>query len=494
MTGDSRDLAQTGLSRSLPLAVSVLAGLLFLVVLVTGFVGPLLLAGLVALFVVGACVQHPIVGLVLLIALTSTYAFDVGEKDLGIPSMRLLFVVLLLLSCAFSNRPVALTAIPRALLLVGGYGVLLLASVFWARDTEPVLAGAVSLLKILLLVLTVIALTPDVRALRLAVWALVLAGSVLAALSVLQHLTGSFDQNYFGFAKAPVRNIAGVTEAPRVAGPIGDPNSFAQMMVVLVPLALERYLHEHRRSRRVAAGVAALLCGVTSVLTYSRGGLVTLAVVLAVFVIRHPPQIRHVLVMGALLILVVPVVPPSYLQRVATIGQSLPGSPASRGDDGAIQGRTTQMKIAGTMFWDHALVGVGQGNYVVRFPEYNRQYGLPRELGQAPHNLYLEIAAESGLAGLVLWLVIVAAAFRSLAALKNRPVRPGEEATEGLAEGIRLALIALLVNSMFLHGSYPMAFWLLIAISLAAGQIGSEPAASKRSVTDAKGLALPAGG
>lgn len=460
----------------MPPVAAVLVGMAVAVAVGAGPSVLLLLVGLVALAVVSACIQRPAIGLVLLIALTSTYAFDVGEKDLGMQSLRLPFVVMLLVTCVFSNRAdrPPLTAIPQALLVVGGFGAFVLLSVFWAVDSEPVLVGTVSLLKILLMVLAVIALTSDARSLRIAVWSLILAGSVLAVISVVQHLTGTFDQTYLGFAKAPVRNIVGETEAPRISGPIGDPNSFAQMMVVLVPLALERCVHERRRRTRVVAGVAALLCGGTTVLTFSRGGLLSLGVVVALFMVRHPPRLRHVVISGAVLLLVLPAVPAAYIERVTSIRQSATGG-NSLSADGAIQGRTTQMKIAGAMFRDHAVLGVGQGNYVVRFPEYNRRYGLPPQLGQAPHNLYLEVVAELGLVGMALWLLILVSAFRGLSALKRRPVEPGEEATHGLAEGLRLAWVALLVNSVFLHGSYPMAFWLLVAISLAAAQVAQDP-------------------
>ena len=444
-------------------------------------IAPLLFVGLAAGIGVVLCVQRLDVGLAVLIGLTFTYAFDVGEKDHGMQSLRLPFAALLLLAWVFSQRPgeaARSTAIPRLLVVTGAYAAFLLASTFWAADPRPVFAGVISLLKILLVVLTVVALTTDLRTLRLAVWSLIIAGGALAVFSIHQHLTGSFGQDYLGFAKAPVRNIAGDTQAPRVAGPIGDPNSYAQMMVVVVPLALERFVSERRRVARIAASAAAAACGVTTILTFSRGALLSLVVVLGLFVLRHPPRIRHVVVAGALLLPLVPLLPSAYTARATSVIEVFPGSGRGSGDE-VIQARSTLMTIASDMVRDHPLVGVGVGNYVVRFPEYNRRYGLQPYLGMAPHNLYLEIAAETGLMGLGLWGLIVASAFQGLAIPKRRPESRGDEDVRGLAEGLGLALAAFLVNSLFLHGSYPMAFWLLVALSLAVGQVGAGQASAR---------------
>lgn len=435
-------------------------------------VDPLLIVALTAVPGVLLCVQRLDVGLAALIGLNFTYAFDVGEKEHGVQSLRLPFTLLLLLAFLFSQRPgqaSRATAIPRLLGVTGVYAAFLLSSTFWAADPRPVFAGTISLLKTLLVVVTVVALISDVRLLRLAVWSLIIAGSVLAVLSIQQHLTGGFAQDYLGFAQAPVRNIAGDTDAPRVAGPIGDPNSFAQMMVVLVPLALERFVNERRRVIRLLAAAAAAVCGVTTILTFSRGGLLTLAVVLGLFLIRHPPRLRHLILAAVLLIILVPALPKAYTARATSVMDALPGSRTSSSDE-VIQGRSTLMTIALDMVRDHPVVGVGLGNYVVRFPEYNRRYGLPPYLGMAPHNLYLELTSETGLVGFGFWGLIVASAFQGLA--RRRSEDPGDQAVGHMAYGLRLALIAFLVNSLFLHGSYPMAFWLLVALSFAAGQIG----------------------
>lgn len=66
---------------------------------------------------------------------------------------------------------------------------------------------------------------------------------------------------------------------------------------------------------------------------------------------------------------------------------------------------------------DHPLLGVGLNNFTVRMDEYGRVSGWVRFL-QPVHNLYLLIAAEIGLVGLVLFLCFMFSAFSLL--LKSR--------------------------------------------------------------------------
>ena len=65
------------------------------------------------------------------------------------------------------------------------------------------------------------------------------------------------------------------------AGPIGEKNRYAQIMLVLFPLAIFRFWQEKNRWLKLAAGVVmvCILSGV--ILTVSRGAFLGLVVVLA---------------------------------------------------------------------------------------------------------------------------------------------------------------------------------------------------------------------
>ena len=71
------------------------------------------------------------------------------------------------------------------------------------------------------------------------------------------------------------------------------------------------------------------------------------------------------------------------------------------------------------MVIDYPLTGIGIGNYVARYPDY-KIGPWTESIGHA-HNLYIHLAAETGLIGLGLfvifltWLIVHVAGFRSIA-------------------------------------------------------------------------------
>ncbi len=92
-------------------------------------------------------------------------------------------------------------------------------------------------------------------AMRNAVWTLLAVGAFLGGLSVFQAVTGTYSNDYFGFAQSDATNDLGVAVQglTRLAGPIGEKNRYAQIMLMLVPLALFQGWSERRRILKLAA-------------------------------------------------------------------------------------------------------------------------------------------------------------------------------------------------------------------------------------------------
>ena len=75
---------------------------------------------------------------------------------------------------------------------------------------------------------------------------------------------------------------------------------------------------------------------------------------------------------------------------------------ADESTDVSIRGRASEALAAVAMFRDEPLGGVGYGAYDRNYVEYSTPVGLdPRREERAAHSLYLEIAAELGLVGVV---------------------------------------------------------------------------------------------
>jgi len=268
----------------------------------------------------------------------------------------------------------------------------------------------------------------------------------------------------------------GIALIDRASGPIGDPNRYAQLLLVVLPWAL--YFSRHGRTPMLrlgaAAGAALILTAVA--LTYSRGAFITVALlVLCLLVWRYIKPGRLALA-GLVLIAIVAATAPGVLQRVGSIGGvSLLGKQdVQTKPDGAISGRATEMLAALAVFLDHPFLGVGPGQYV---PFYSERYQLIDEISfrhlprpREAHNLYFSIGAETGSAGLLVFFLIVGTLFVGLR-WARRFWLPRSRRRADLAVAFSLSLVAYLGTGMFLHLSFERYLWFLVAAASAATHI-----------------------
>ena len=191
-------------------------------------------------------------------------------------------------------------------------------------DTVSTIANFLSEGLLLYLLVTNVVRTP--RTLRAVVWALVLAGALMGALSVWQELTHSYHQTLWGLAQvdrtgSTVGTAAGFGKdlRPRLAGPIGEKNRYAQILLVLLPLALWLVRTETARVKRMlAAGCAFFtVCGI--LLTFSRGAAVALLVTVLVMAVLGFVRARHVALLLVAVLGLTFAVAPDYITRLQTL-------------------------------------------------------------------------------------------------------------------------------------------------------------------------------
>jgi putative inorganic carbon (hco3(-)) transporter len=308
------------------------------------------------------------------------------------------------------------------------------------------------------------------RMLTLVSWTLIVAGSLLGGLSIYQELTQTYGNDYGGFAQ--VDNIEDIfneeVERPRLGGPLGSENRYAQILAVILPLALLRVFRAPSRRQRLAAAGASLLVLGGIVLTFSRGAAVAVAAMLVLMVLLREVRLRHAVVMLAVLAVGVTLVVPAYVTRLSSLEAvtALSSETADETPDSAIVGRQTENLAAWNTFLDHPLVGVGPGAF---FREYSREYANRLDLRylrseRRGHSLYLEFAADLGMIGLGAFLVMVGTTIVFLyRASRHWRGRDPERAL--LASSFLLALFAYLASAAFLHLSYQRFFWALLALA-----------------------------
>jgi putative inorganic carbon (hco3(-)) transporter len=462
-------------------AATVVSGLLALGLLVAMLFRPELSTHLVLFVVytnvgvavaqqggVSGAVAGAIVGL---LALPLAYHLVIRREELRLDTVFALMVVLL-----------GLFAVSAALAIDP--------STAFARIVSFVVEG----LALYLLVLNVVRTLPT---LRRVVWTLLAAGSLLGGLTLFQGVTRSYEQTFLGLAQstfafeldddAPALDLApaAALEAgavTRAGGPMNEPNRFAQVLLVLLPLGLfQARFGRSRTERLLGFGAGALiLAGV--LLTYSRGAFLTLAVLVALAAALGYVRPSRIVLAAVILLIAVPVVAPGYYDRIGSITDALEVlDPAARtGAEAVARGRTTETLAAVHAFLDHPLLGVGPGHYL---PHYSVKYQLDPSIGlrylpepRRAHNLFAEMAAESGLLGL---LVFVSMPFVLLRALwsRRRELLGERPDLAFLATAFGLGILGYLGTGVFLHLAFERYYWLLLALAAATSRILSDRAA-----------------
>jgi O-antigen ligase len=338
----------------------------------------------------------------------------------------------------FADHP-ELTSLMIAFL---GWGAITL---LWAAQTGPGITALSRYLPNLLLLPIAYTAIRKRRDAKL-VLGVIVGGAVLAAV--------------FGILQPPEASIA--TEG-RATGTIGDPNELAAALLVGLALAAGFALGRGRSPLlRLSALLAIPLCAAGIFLSLSRGGLVALAAVLVGGTMLAG---RWRLAMTALLVTVA-VGGVVYFTQIA----SLPARERITTSNGG-SGRSDLWTVGLRMVRAHPVSGVGVGNFPVVSREYVLQPGtLERSdliFSSEPkiaHNTYLQIAAETGVLGLVLFLGIVLACLACTLRAARVWARRHDRVMEALARGLLLALIGMLVADFFISQMYSKLLWVGLAL------------------------------
>lgn len=298
-----------------------------------------------------------------------------------------------------------------------------------------------------------------------------LAAVAVAAITVVQFVTGTQEATYLGFANAEIKNIAGSVDSWRASGPLPDPNFFGQLLVIFVPLTGAVALRDTSRWVRGGAMIGLLIIGAAIYFTFSRGALLALMTIVVLTVVFAGHRILRWLALAAILAGMAGALAyaPEAAERLASLADVFGGKETG---DPAIAERRSVLVAALRMISDQPLLGVGYGQYEVLYPAYAARYGLDLDAPPRPHNLFLEILAEGGLVSLVTFLALVGAAIAVLYRSDRIESSPRGRYVTAIAGALMLSLAGYLVTALFLHGAFLRFFWMLNGFFFAFGNAG----------------------
>ncbi|MBO5992769.1 MAG: O-antigen ligase family protein [Acidaminococcaceae bacterium] len=217
---------------------------------------------------------------------------------------------------------------------------------------------------------------------------------VLGWVAVVSVLVG-IGQHYFGGATDAlwVDQEANPLLRNRVFSSWENPNIFAGYLCIVAAYVMG-YISVEKNSRKrwILFGIL-LLVILCEVFTFSRGFWIAMAAEVLAFVLffyrKGILYLLGVALAGAAL------AGPAVWQRLNTLRHVTEDSSAAM--------RLAYLEIARAIVEDH-LLGIGWYNYRYIFPEYDFYFKNPDVIMYHCHNLFLNVAAELGLPGLILFL------------------------------------------------------------------------------------------
>jgi putative inorganic carbon (HCO3(-)) transporter len=222
----------------------------------------------------------------------------------------------------------------------------------------------------------------------------------------------------------------------RNIGFLSDPNDFAQVIVVALPMLGIWHRPQRFFSNVVLLGVPGATFLYTIFLTHSRGAVLGLASLLFFGMQKTLGVVKAGILVGVLLAIAV---------------MNVSGERGFSAQEESAGDRILAWSEGLTMLRHQPLFGVGYNN----FTEHHHL---------TAHNSFVLCFAELGLIGYFAWLALVVTAFRDVNQVANLSVEGTEVVSRRYAAMLRSSLLGFLTCAFFLSRTYAPPLFLLLAL------------------------------
>ena len=283
------------------------------------------------------------------------------------------------------------------------------------------------------------------RRLRGFLWALTIYCAINSLVGINDYRTGALYQ--------------GRIKGAGYSGLTANPNDLALSLNLIIPFMWYLIVTTHKRLPKMIAVGSLALSIMCIVITYSRGGAITLFSILLFFILTRSGKSLLPSLLGAVFVIAVimSLAPEGYSDRLAST------TDFSK-DDGSASARWQLMIIGLRQSIEHPF-GVGLGmNDLIQFDQ---------GLGWSEvHNVYLQISSELGIIPAVLFVILIWKLIVSMRKIKDADTK--ELGTYlVLARATQASLVAFAVAGMFHPVAYNFYFYIIAGIAVALNALSA---------------------
>lgn len=237
-----------------------------------------------------------------------------------------------------------------------------------------------------------------------------------------------------------------------------DRNEFSSNMIMGIPLCYGIFVVSDKKWKNVACGILGVLFSMVIIISYSRGAFLSLLVLMGLLIILFNENRKQLLIVTLIVAFGFGLrISGDYWDRMKGI--------SNYEEDASSMGRVATYEAAKQMIFQHPVIGIGMGDFKRKFYEYcpepYRQYGAP---GKNVHSIYLQVLAETGIIGFILYSATFLLVIRSaMHRLKDPEL---SQANRILIKSLLASMGGYVTALFFLPGAYSNYLFLLSGILL----------------------------
>jgi putative inorganic carbon (HCO3(-)) transporter len=251
----------------------------------------------------------------------------------------------------------------------------------------------------------------------------------------------------------------------RVWGPpdsfLADNNAFGLALNMCLPLLFFMIRQEDKRWMRIALRVTFFCTILVVLLTYSRGGLVGLAIVLTAILLRTKRKAIGAFMMAVACFFVLSFAPDAWM------------SPMSKFMNGNIDASGEQRLVSWGTAWnlshDYPWTG-GSFDALPNVQVFQRYQPRPLPLGflsSGPHSIYFQLLADQGFVGLGLFLALIASCFWTLWRVRSLANRfPPAQYLTDYSYMIEISILGFMASGAFLGFVYLDVIYQMVGVTV----------------------------
>ena len=277
---------------------------------------------------------------------------------------------------------------------------------------------------------------------------------------LLLFLLANFKMSQFGFRSFAMRGFSfagwGVSGSPGWFQNAGD---FGLQMNIFAPLAavfvyeLRKYWSGIKKLLLYMLPISALI---TIIATSSRGAQLGLVGITLLYILRSRLGLKSLLTILVLGWGLYQVLPAEMLEKFETAGE-----------DKTSQARLKYWEFGMDVARENPVFGVGYENWL-EYCWYKNPRGI--EYGMAcldPHNTFIEAAAEIGIPGLSLYVIMLMLVLVINGRTRKKAKKLGNNFIFYMAHGLDAGLVGYMISSFFVTVLFYPMFWFQLALTVA---------------------------